>query len=86
MCISTETLSEIETALVEFNKLSNNPLPMLKDCFPDLSFVRLSARDMDEPPFRALENFNLYLLDTREHCVQITNDPSVASGIVVAQL
>lgn len=85
MCISTERLHEIETALNEFKAMTNNPLPLLKDCFPELSFVRMSASDLDEPPFRALDDYNLYLLDTREHCVQITNDPGLASGIVVAQ-
>jgi hypothetical protein len=85
MCISIETLGEIESALLEFTKLTNNPLPMLKDCFPGLSFVRLSARDIDEPPFRALEHYNIYLLDAREHCVKITNNPDYATGVVVAE-
>ena len=85
MCISIETLNEIEVALGEFTKVSNNPLPFLKGCFPSLSFVRLSAKDIDEPPFRALEDYNLYLLDAREHCVQITSNPNEATGVVVAQ-
>ena len=85
MCISTETLNEIEVALGEFTKITNNPLPLLKGCFPSLNFVRISARDIDEPPFRALEEYNLYLLDAREHCVQITSDTSMATGVVVAQ-
>lgn len=85
MCISIETMHEIEQALEEFDKLTGNPLPMLKECFPGLSFVRLSASDMSEPPFRALPNYNLYLIDTREHCVQLTSDPGCATGVVVAQ-
>lgn len=85
MCITPETLGRIEGALAEFKKLTNNPLPLLKDCFPDLSFVRLSASDIDEPPFRVLEDYNLYLLDAREHCVKITYEPEAATGIVVAQ-
>jgi len=84
MCISVETMKEIESALEEFQKTTKNPLAMLKGCFPDLSFVRLSASDMDEPPFRSLPDYNLYLLDGREHCVQITNDPTHATGVVVA--
>lgn len=84
MCISTETLSEIEAALEEFQKLSQNPMALLRNCFPGLSFVRLSASDIDEAPFRQLPNYNLYLLDAREHCVQITSDPGVATGVVLA--
>jgi len=85
MCISTETLNEIEVALGEFSKTTNNPLPLLKGCFPSLNFVRLSDKDIDEPPFRALEQYNLYLLDSRSHCVHITSNPSEATGVVVAQ-
>ena len=84
MCLTPETLKEIETSLVDFHKLTNNPLPMLKECFPQLSFVRMSAADIAEAPFRALADYNLYLLDGREHCVQLTHDPAHATGIVVA--
>ncbi len=86
MSITIDTLHEIERALSEFNKMTSNPLPMLKDFFPGLSFVRLSASDMTEPPFRALPDYNLYLLDTSEHCVHITSDPGEATGVVIAQL
>lgn len=85
MCISTETLKEVEKTLTDSKSITNNPMPLLKGCFPDLTFVRLSASDIDEPPFRALDDYNLYLLDTSEHCVKITSNPSMASAIVVAQ-
>ena len=58
MCLTPETLKEIETSLVDFHKLTNNPLPMLKECFPQLSFVRMSAADIAEAPFRALADYN----------------------------
>lgn len=85
MCISLVTLDEIAKALMDFKRMTNNPVPMLKECFPDVSFVRLSARDIDEPPYRELDDYSLYLLDTSEHCVRITSNPDTASGIVVAQ-
>lgn len=85
MCISPETMKEIELSLAEFHRLTRNPLPMLKECFPELSFVRMSASDIPEEPFRSLPDYNLYLLDGREHCVQLTNDPAHATGVVVAQ-
>ena len=84
MCISSETLSEIEIALEEFQKITENPMALLRTCFPGLSFVRLSASDIEEQPFRQLPNYNLYLLDAREHCVQITADPNDATGVVLA--
>lgn len=85
MCISPETMKEIEQSLAEFHKLTNNPLPMLKECFPGVFFVRMSAADIPESPFRSLPDYDLHLLDGREHCVQLTNDPSQATGVVVAQ-
>ncbi len=85
MCISPEVLDEIESTLQQFDTLTPNPLPILRDCFPGLSFVRMSAADMNETPFRSLPHYNLYLLDGREHCVQLTNDPSHATSIVIAQ-
>jgi hypothetical protein len=84
MCISTETMNEIEQSLFDFHKISNNPLPMLKGSFPGLSFLRMSDADIDEPPFRSLVNYNLYLLDGRSHCVKITNNLSDATAVVIA--
>lgn len=85
MCISLQTISEIESALTDFTRLTNNPLPLLKNTFPGLSFVRMSAKDIEEPPFRAMDQYNLYLLDAREHCVQLTSDLTNATGLVIAQ-
>jgi hypothetical protein len=84
MCISSDTLSEIEASLEEFLKISENPLALLRNCFPALSFVRLSASDIDEQPYRTLAGCNLYLLDARDHCVQITSSPNDATGVVLA--
>jgi len=86
MCISNETMAEIESSLAEFYKLTNNPLPILKECFPGISFVRMSASDITEAPFRSMPEYNLYLLDGREHCVQLTHDPAHATAVVVAHL
>lgn len=85
MCISLQTIHEIESALVDFTRLTNNPVPLLKNTFPGLNFVRMSARDIEEPPFRALDQYNLYLLDARDHCVQLTNELDHATGLVIAQ-
>jgi len=85
MCITIGTLEEITSALMDFKRMTNNPVPMLKECFPDISFVRLSARDIDEAPYCELDEYSLYLLDTSEHCVKITSNLDTASGIVVAQ-
>ena len=84
MCISTETMNEIELSLLDFHKISNNPMPMLKGSFPELSFLHMADSDIDEAPFRSLVNYNLYLLDGRDHCVQITSNLSDATAVVIA--
>lgn len=37
-------------------------------------------------PVIETEKFNLYLIDGREHCLKMTNDYEVATGIVVAEI
>lgn len=85
MSITPSTLNEIAQTLTQFDALTLNPIALLKDCFPGLSFIRCALADVPEPPYYALEHFNLYLLDGREHCVHLTNDPDCATGVVIAQ-
>jgi hypothetical protein len=76
-------MKDIELSLLDFHKISNNPLPMLKGNFPELSFLHMADTDIDEVPFRSLVNYNLYLLDGRDHCVQITNNLSDATAVII---
>lgn len=59
-------------------------LPELRRRFPHLALVRCDASDVTEPPFRSFPHFDLHLLDRSDHCVQITADPLLAIGIVLA--
>lgn len=62
-----------------------NPLADFRSRFPGLSLTRCDASDMTgEVPYREFPAFNLYLVDSSGHCAHITDDPSIASGIVVA--
>lgn len=84
MSIAPSTLNEIAQTLTQFDLLSHNPVAILKGCFPGLTILRCALADMSEPPYRALEHFNLYLLDGREHCVELTHDPERATGVLIA--
>lgn len=54
--------------------------------YPDLSMTRCDQSDVDtEDPFREYPAFNLYLVDGTDHCLRLTVDPSVATGIVIAR-
>lgn len=62
-----------------------NPLVDFRGRFPGLSLTRCDVQDMgDETAYREYAKFNLYLVDGRDHCWQITQDPDAATGIVVA--
>ena len=37
-------------------------------------------------PVRELEGVNLYLVDGREHCLSLTSNPEVATGLVLAEV
>lgn len=54
--------------------------------FPGLSFTPCSSSDMNgERPYSSHADFDLYLIDGGDHCVQFTTDPANATGIVVAR-
>lgn len=59
-------------------------LPELRRRLSHLALVRCDASDLTEPPFRSFPHFDLHLLDRSDHCVQITADPLLATGIVLA--
>lgn len=53
--------------------------------FPGRTLTRCDASDIcEESPFRRLANADLYLIDGRSHCWQITADPEIATGVLLA--
>lgn len=57
----------------------------LRKIAPGVHAIRCDKTDIqDETPFRSYENCDLFLIDGRDHCVKITSDPTVATGLVVA--
>ncbi|MGO9329220.1 MAG: hypothetical protein ACLQJ0_14015 [Steroidobacteraceae bacterium] len=60
-------------------------LAAFRSCFPGRSLTRCDASDIcEESPFRRLANADLYLIDGRSHCWQITADPAIATGVLLA--
>lgn len=37
-------------------------------------------------PVRSMQGVNFYLVDGREHCLCLTNNPEVATGLVLAEV
>lgn len=40
----------------------------------------------DVEPVRELQGLNLYLVDGREHCMRLTGNPEIATGLVLAEV
>ena len=54
--------------------------------FPGRSLTRCDGSDMAAmEPFRQFSQVDLYLVDGRDHCWQITGDPALATGVVLAR-
>ncbi len=83
MAVSENDLELIARTLEGMGDRSDNPLGTLRERFPTLRFVRLDAGDIEGDPIRSAARFDLYLLDTREHCPVLTGDLLNAGAVVV---
>lgn len=84
MAVSPDVLTEIEQVL-SAPDVDAGAVTALRGRFPHLSWTKCDASDVVETPFRSLARFDLHLVDTADHCVQITTDPERATGIIVAR-
>ncbi|MFA5985598.1 MAG: hypothetical protein WC782_16385 [Methylococcaceae bacterium] len=84
MAISTEAVEQIQ-ALLKAEKTTAERIAELKKAFPTLSVTRCDASDVDaETIWLETADINVYLLDTSEHCVRVTNTPASATGLIIA--
>jgi hypothetical protein len=59
----------------------------LRQQFPDIHFTYCMDDDVvAAAPLHEADRFNLYLIDSRNHCLSFTQDLTVATGIVVAEI
>lgn len=84
MALAAGELMEIEQALAAPDAASS-AYAALRRKFPHLAWIRCDASDVTETPFRSIGEFDLHLLNSADHCAQITDDPARATGIVLAK-
>jgi hypothetical protein len=73
---------KLETAGVEEGTVSE-----LRQLYQAIHFTYCMDDDLpNNTPVMEHQDFNLYLIDGREHCLCLTNDLDVATGIVVAEV
>lgn len=84
--ISQERLAEI-TEFIEAKGLDEITVSGLRVQYPGMHFTYCMDDDVYEvDPVQERQRFNIYLVDAREHCLRLTNDPDVATGLVIAEI
>ena len=73
---------------VESAYLGEAVMSELREHYPDVRFTYCMYDDVsaNAKPVIERENFNVYFVDAREHCMCLTNDFDIASGIVLAEI
>jgi hypothetical protein len=84
MALSMEDLTEIDRIL-SAPGADAQTFTQLRSRFPHLAWTRCDASDVTEAPFRIYARFDIHLLNSADHCAQLTVDPGCATGIVLAK-
>lgn len=73
--------------LVKANGLSEDVVSKLRSQFNGYHFTYCMDDDMDAyKPAKECEGFNIYFVNSSDHCSKLTTDPSNASGFVLAEV
>jgi hypothetical protein len=84
MALTAEELTEIEQVLSGL--AADAPvIPEMKGRYPKLSWTRCDASDVVEAPYKSTTLYDIHLLNSHDHCSQITSDPAQATGIILAK-
>lgn len=72
---------------IDKNGLNESVLSSLRTVYPGCHFTWCMDDDINfSKPWAKRETFNVYLVDSRDHCSTLTDDAGVASGVVLAEL
>lgn len=83
--LSADNLARIE-ALLAAPDADPSVLGDFRARFPGVSLTRCDPSDVDgERPYKEFTRFNLFLVSAVNHCVTMTRDPAIATGIIVVQ-
>lgn len=83
--IEEKVINEINTALIK-QGLNENAVTALRKKWPGIHFTYCSDDDVSHAKaVRESDGFNIYLIDSRNHCLCFTSSTEVATGLVLAQ-
>lgn len=84
--ITQEQLSEIGQ-FAHAQVVSDQVVDELRKQFPEIHFTYCMDDDVvSASPVLEDETFNLYLIDSRDHCLCFTQDLDIATGVVLAEI
>ena len=84
--ITTEQVNEI-MAKIDTMGVAETTVSALRQHYQPIHFTYCMDDDLpNNTPIIEHKDFNLYLIDGREHCLCLTNDYETATGIVVAEI
>jgi hypothetical protein len=84
--ISSEQINQVANT-AGASVLSQETVDTLRSSFPDIHFTYCMDDDVvSANPVYESDQFNLYLIDSSNHCLSFTQDLELATGIVVAEL
>jgi hypothetical protein len=84
--ITMEQTREIAGKIAQLG-INESVLATLRQAYPGIHFTYCMEDDIpNNEPVLTHEDFNLYLVDGREHCLCLTDNPEIATGIVVAEI
>ncbi|MEJ2394728.1 MAG: DUF6129 family protein [Candidatus Thiodiazotropha sp.] len=84
--ISLAHIEQIKEQLAD-DVIGADSVDKLRSQFSDIHFTYCMDDDVyAATPVVEAENYNLYLIDSRNHCLAFTQDREIATGIVVAEV
>ena len=84
--ISQETLSQISEKIITTG-IDESIISLLRSEYSPVHFTYCSDDDIpNNDPVLEREHFNLYLINGHDHCMCLTDDFDVATGVVVAEI
>lgn len=67
--------------------LNEDTVQALRAAWPGMHFSYCMDDEVSgAEPVRSFGTFNLYLVDGRNHCLRLTDDPGAATGLVLAEV
>lgn len=85
--IAESLTQDVAVALQQFPMLSEMTMQELRKQFVGVHFTYCMDDDIHTgKPVYSSEAFNLYLVNSSQHCLCLTNDYAHATGIVVAEV